>query len=186
MCRTFLPLAMATLLATACDPEGDPTAVVFDDALHASVVGADLDLEGVWDWRETTRLHLRPPVVALFGIQAEGPVTTIDCEAWGELTLTQNGTAFSGSATQSSWCTTGRGVSFDPSAAFGPGWDLVDGTIVGRSIRFEVRTVAFPCPYKGSVRVTDGQVTALHANGHCEVPKELGNDRIWWVATRQP
>lgn len=79
---------------------------------------------------------LRPEAVAFFGIAPEGPVTTLNCEAWGELTLVPNGTEFSGTATQSSSCVTKGGIPFDPSGAFGPGWDLVAGRIAGRSISF--------------------------------------------------
>lgn len=183
MHRPFLPAAVAVvLLGTAC-ADDDPT-VLAPDLSHA-LVGADLDLAGAWDWSEQTTLHLRPEIVVLFGIAPEGPVTTLNCEAWGELTLSQHGADFTGTATQSSWCVTKGGVSFDPSRAFGPGWDLADGRITGRSISFTILTGVFPCPLRGSVRVAGGQVTELHANGHCEVPKELGNDRIWWSATRQ-
>lgn len=180
----LVPAAAAVLLlGTAC--ADDRTTVLPSDPSQAALVNAAPDLAGVWDWSERTTLHLRPAAVALFGIAAEGPVTTLNCEAWGELTLSQNGAQFSGSATQNSWCVTKGGISFDPSAAFGPGWDLVDGRITGRNVSFTVQTVAFPCPYRGSVRVSGGQVTELSANGHCEVPKELGNDRIRWSATRR-
>jgi hypothetical protein len=183
----ILTTTAAALLSVNCADGNDPTSMK-DDAPRglASVTGADLDVDGVWDWRETTMLHLRPAAVALFGIAPEGPITTFRCEAAGELTITQNGAQFSGSATQSSQCTTGGGVVFDPSAVFGNSWDLVNGQLQGRSFSFTVATAAFPCPYRGAVRVTGGVVTALQATGHCEVPRELGNDRIWWTATPRP
>jgi hypothetical protein len=184
MRNTLLPIVAAVL--TACAPEALPTSSAPETESQAamSLIGAELDLSGPWSWSERTHIRLREPAVAIFGIAAEGPITHLECEAWGELTIVQGGAAFTGNATQSGWCTTRGGQSFDPSGVFPPALALSDGQIVGRSMSFAVDAGAFPCLYQGSVRVSGGQVVELEATGHCEVPKELGGDRIWWRAER--
>jgi hypothetical protein len=60
------------------------------------------------------------------------------------------------------------------------------GQLTGRSFRFVIDTGVFPCPYRGSVRSHGGQVVEVKATGSCEVPSELGHDKILnWRAVRQ-
>jgi hypothetical protein len=182
-------LALTVLLAAGCGPDTGPTASNDMDPAaatsSAALVGPALDVDGPWVWSETTVLKLRPVAAAIFGIEPEGPLTHIECESWGELILTQNGAAFAGPSNQSSWCVTAGGHEFDPSGGFPASLDLVDGQLQGRALRFTFETGVFPCHYKGAVRVDGGQVTELHATGACEVPAELGNDKILnWTAVR--
>lgn len=153
-------------------------------ATAASPVGAALAVDGVWNWSETTVLKLRPPALPLFGIQAEGPITTVQCHSSGQLTLLQAGSQISGSATQSSSCTTAGGVAFIP-PAFPPGWNMT-GELRGRSLSFTVDTGVFPCHYRGSIRVQGGAPTELQATGSCEVPGVLGNDKILGFSAARP
>jgi len=143
------------------------------------------DLAGNWDWSETTNIRLTPPAAAIFGLAPEGPITRLECTSSGELSLTQNGDEFAGSATQSSSCRTGDGVVFDPFPIFPDSWAL-EGHLAGRSISFTIATGGFPCHYRGSATVSGGIAEALRATGSCEVPKEFGDDKILgWTATRQ-
>ena len=186
MRRPFLFVAAAALAASACGPDRHPAAPVVERAAApaAAAVGANLDLSGAWDWSERTVIHLRPAAVPLFGIDQEGPITTLHCESWGELTIVDGGDTFAGSATQDSWCTTPGGQSFDP-APFPPSLSLV-GEVRGRSLGFTAETGVFPCHYRGAVGMVDGSVGTMTATGHCEVPRELGQDRILgWTATRK-
>lgn len=185
MRTTILVLVSLTGLA-ACSDEAGPTAadVPAGPPAAAAVVGAAVDISGPWSWSERTHIRLREPGVAIFGIAAEGPITHLECEASGDLVIVKNGASFTGTATQSGWCTTRGGQSFDPSGVFPPVLQILDGHLEGRSMSFTVDVGAFPCPYSGSVRVEGGNATELRATGHCEVPREIGGDRIWWSAVR--
>lgn len=183
MSRRMIPLsACLVLLAFACDGVSEPAQPELSPAM--SFTGADLDVAGAWEWSETTVLALRAPAVALFGIAAEGPVTHLECQSSGLLSIAQNGATFSGVASQSSTCTTRDGHTFDPAPIFPAAWTMA-GEIAGRSIDFVVQAGGFPCSYRGSAQVRSGAVASLHANGSCAVPKELGNDHILgWTAVR--
>jgi hypothetical protein len=144
-----------------------------------------LELAGVWNWSETTEIKATAPAAAFFGLTPEGPITHIACTSSGELTVAQNGADFTGAATQSSLCRTQGGVVFDPFPLFPDAWTM-GGTLTGRSISFTVETGGFPCHYRGSARVNGGTVEELRATGGCDVPKEIGHDKILgFVATRQ-
>ena len=173
---TSIPVVLV-ILATGCSGAGAPAAPSAAAGSSPAVRPAvNLYLSGSWDWSETTVLQLTPPAAGLFGLAPEGPVTHVECESAGELTLTQAGSSFSGQATQSSSCTTKGSVTIDP-ALFPPGW-TVEGELTAQALSFTVDTGIFPCHYRGSVRVDDGEVSELTATGACEVPRELGNDKI--------
>jgi len=177
-------LVAASLAVSACATDERPSSPIApSDATEVSA-NASLDLSGVWSWSETTILKLRPEAVALFGAAVEGPVTHIECNSSGQLTLTHTPAGISGAATQQSSCITQGGQAFDP-PLFPPGWTMT-GELNGRSLSFVVDTGLFPCPYRGSVRVLGGQAVELKATGGCEVPSELGQDKILnWRAVRQ-
>lgn len=166
--RTLLPILLVAASACGVDPATGP------DETTTRVEAADLDavtpnVAGEWSWSETTVLKLRPAGAGLFGIVAEKPITHVRCESSGILTIAQNGSNIGGSATQASTCTTKGGVAVP--APFPPGWTFT-GELRGRSIRFTV-DAGFQCHYRGS---TAGGV--LRATGGCDVPKELGSDKI--------
>jgi hypothetical protein len=147
------------------------------------LVGGAIDLNGTWDWTETTVIKTQAWAVPLFfGVQAEGPITHITCQAQGTLSLTQNGSTFSGSSTQSGSCETKGGQPV--LAPFPPTLDLIDGQIIGRSYRFTWDAGPFPlgghifCPNHGAIRVKDGAATELRGSGDCLLPneKDFGHD----------
>lgn len=170
MLRGFLPALLVAAAACGVDQATGP------DETDARVDAAALDVvattnvAGDWSWSETTVLKLRPAGAGVFGLVPEGPITHVRCESGGILSIAQNGSNIGGSATQASTCTTKGGVEFVP-AVFPPGWTFT-GELRGRSLRFTV-DAGFACHYRGS---TAGGV--VRATGACEVPKELGSDKI--------
>jgi hypothetical protein len=179
---TALIVGMMTI--AACNSDNPPLSPVAPTGSSSASPNAELDLSGVYDWSETTILKLRPEAVALFGVAVEGPVTHIECRSSGELTLVQTPAGVTGSATQQSTCVTAGGQAFVP-PIFPPAWTMT-GQLTGRSFTFVIDTGVFPCPYRGSVRAQGGQVVELKATGSCEVPSELGHDKILhWRAVRQ-
>jgi hypothetical protein len=185
-------LILGLMTVVACHTDNPPASPIAPTAsLSTSSNGsasvsshAGLDVSGVYDWGETTILKLRPEAVALFGVAVEGPVTHIECRSSGELTLVQSPAGVTGSATQQSSCVTADGQAFVP-PVFPPAWTMT-GRLTGRSFSFTIDTGVFPCPYRGSVHSQGGQVVKLTATGSCEVPRELGHDKILsWRAIRQ-
>jgi hypothetical protein len=189
MTRTALTLLVPLLLpSAACDTTrvSEPAGDVQVETAALAVVGANVDLTGVWSWHEKTHIHVRQDYVGLFGIAPVGPVTHLICESSGQdLVIAQNGAGFSGQTSQSSACTVPQAPGVTPVPPFPPALTLVDGHIRGRSIRFTLDTGGFPCSYHGSVRVLDGVATEIRATGSCAVPADIGTDEIVeWRAVR--
>jgi hypothetical protein len=192
---TLIGSALALLLLPACDDAG-PSAPLAEGVTattaasgQAPTMQAALDLSGEWAWTESNRIMLRPPAVALFsGLAVEGPITTLMCHSTGGLTLSQGGSGLAGSMNQTSTCRTRTTPSFDPYPTFPHSLQIIGGEVQGRSIAFTLSTGpdSFDCHYRGAIRVTDGVATEIHATGSCDVPSELGTEKITeWKAVRQ-
>lgn len=192
---TLIGSALALLLLPACDDAG-PSAPLAEDVTattsasgFASSMEAAIDLSGEWAWTESNRIMLRPEAVALFsGLAVEGPITTLMCHSIGSLTLSQSGAALSGPMDQTSTCWTRTTPSFDPYPTFPHSLQITGGEVKGRSIAFTISTGpdSFECHYRGAVRVVNGVATEIHATGSCDVPSELGTEKITeWKGVRQ-
>jgi hypothetical protein len=128
------------------------------------------DVSGQWSWTESIILTVPGDVAAgQFGVQVEGPVMHFRCQTWGDLTIQQNGTSFSGSATQQWSCVSSGGQSAT-SAPFPPGFGIT-GSIAGRGVGFVADVgQGFTCSYSGSLGVTGSVATSINATGGCDVP----------------
>lgn len=178
----YLVLLMPLAASCGGDRLAGPDSPAHDEAAFG-VVGAAIDLNGSWDWAETTVIQMQAFAVPLFfGVPAEGPITHITCRAWGTLDIAQVGSTFTGTSTQAGSCVTKGG---QPVAApFPPTLDLIDGRIIGRSYRFTFDAGPFPlggqilCPNNGAIRVTGGVAVSLQGAGDCLLPNEkaFGHD----------
>ena len=161
--RDFQPTALPTAPAAPSIPAASSNANASSPA----------DVSGTWNWSSTEHLTF-PPFVAqlIFGIQPEGPVTQLRCDSTGTMHLIQSGGAFTGSATQTAVCETGRGHVFvPPPAAFPIALVVTDGQIIGHSIHFLSSGADIPCPFNGVITGFDnGTATDLSATGRCIVP----------------
>jgi hypothetical protein len=133
------------------------------------------DVSGSWNWSGAG--HLTVPaseVQRLLGIEPEGPITHLRCEAAGTMELSQVGTSFNGSATRyTSRCETGSGRVLElPTSTFPNVLPIVDGLITGRAIHFLMGAVAgVGCPHNGAIQdVEEGGATELRASGRCIIP----------------
>ncbi|WP_412069166.1 hypothetical protein [Rubrivirga sp. IMCC43871] len=175
--RAVFPLLLALALVAGCS-DAAPTASDLADARPV------LDVSGTWDWSEVTHIRATPfAAEAVFGVTPEGPVTRLSCPSAGTLTVTQTGETFSGTSTQAPAVCTTHGGQTAP-APFPPTLDIA-GEVRGRRLRFTFETGGFPCHYRGRLRASGGSPTEWRARGSCEVPPELGKDKILgFVATR--
>lgn len=156
-----------------------------------SAVKVTPDVSGSWEWSEVTEIKATPIAAFIFGVVPEGPITHLTCPSSGVLTITQNGSTFSGSSTQTpGTCTTRGGQTGQP--PFPPTLELVNGNIQGRSFRFSFLVEGplgeppMPCNYRGALRVTGGATSAFQGSGSCEVPPELGSDKILHFTAVRP
>jgi hypothetical protein len=160
--RVLLALAMAVALLPATG------------SLTSTAVAAGQtvpDISGEWTWRESSIMTLPDDLAAaFFGVVPEGRVMHLTCEAWGELTVQQNGLVFSGSLTQQASCVTGGGQP-TPTTPF-PGSFDITGSISGRSVHFTTGDLGpgVVCSYAGSVSVADGVATSFNTTGGCDIP----------------
>jgi len=113
--RTLSPMVAALLLA--CKEGGGTLAPVV------------YDLEGTWTFEETV---------------TDSP-NDITCEGQGTLSLTQTGTAFSGTVTETGTCTVGSEVT-DISGSF-----PVTGTVTGLVMTMTDNGVEIPCTFNGTL-----------------------------------
>jgi hypothetical protein len=129
------------------------------------------DVGGVWDWHERS-VVLAPTefIVAFFGpLEPEGPVMRLSCDAWGTMTLQQNGSSFSGSTGQDGTCTT-QGGQVTPVTPFPPSF-TVSGSIDGHAVKFDADVgQGIVCSYQGSLSVSNGVATRFDTSGGCDVP----------------
>jgi hypothetical protein len=152
-------------LATPAVPIG-PSAVV---------TSAVPDVSGSWNWSGAGHLTIpASDVERLLGIEPEGPITHLRCEATGTMEVSQAGTVFNGSATRStSRCETGGGrVLALPTATFPETLRIAEGLIEGRAVHFLFGAVAgLGCPHNGAIQnVVEGVATELRATGRCIIP----------------
>ena len=165
--------------------------ILFLTGLEPPALSADAtvpDVSGSWTWSELVILTAPGDVVAaLFGVQVEAPVMHLTCQAGGDLTLQQNGTSFSGSASQGWSCVT-HGGQIATTAPFPPAFDVA-GSIVGRSVRFTGDVgQGFTCSYVGSLRVESDVATEINSTGGCDVPAPFHpnmDKSVYFNATRQ-
>lgn len=141
----------------------------------SAVTGSIPDVSGSWNWSATGHLTVpAPEVQRLLGIQPEGPITHLRCEATGTMELSQAGASFSGSVSRdSSRCETGGGrVLALPTATFPDTFLVADGLITGRAMHFLLSAVAgLGCPHNGAIQdVAEGVATGLRASGRCIIP----------------
>jgi hypothetical protein len=168
----MLPL-LAALLAAGCDggPGTAPTGPSAAGAASAAVAAAaPVDVSGEWSWREEVVLQVPTAFLPFFGIEPEGPVTIGRCVNSGEMTLVQQGAAFSGSASQTAACVTRGGQLFSP-PAFGPTVVIADGVMTGRSLRFVFGVGDVPCIHHAVIAdIEDGRAVRLRGGGRCIPP----------------
>ncbi|MEO6525263.1 MAG: hypothetical protein ABIP93_01430 [Gemmatimonadaceae bacterium] len=171
---------LAALSIAGCGADvAAPTAPT--SAPRRSVGTEAVDLSGTWAWSETVAALFPPFIAQIVGIEPEGPVTHATCYDWGVLTLVQTGDTFTGTATQSSICTTKGGQEYVP-PSFPPLLDVLNGQIRGRSFSFDF---SVGCPYSGTVSLDGGVATRIGGTGRCEVflhPALLKT--VSWQATR--
>jgi hypothetical protein len=145
------------------------------------------EVSGNWTWEETTWITLPADLAAaFFGVaDPKGPVVHIRCDSGGSMDLVQNGSSFSGLATQTATCATRDGQDA-PTPPFPPFFP-VEGDVDGRSIQFEADIGgAFTCKYRGSLSEDGGLAVGMRAAGSCDVPSPAkpNSDHIQFRATR--
>jgi hypothetical protein len=136
-------------------------------ALDASAAQS-VNVDGVWNISRVVQITAPDWVaVLIFGVAPEGVVTHILCETTGTMELFQDGETFHGTAQgTTSNCETHGGQS--TSGGGSADIVIVDGTIDGRSIKFDwLEDQMLVCPYKLVVS-SDGD--RLSGTGRCIVP----------------
>ena len=139
------------------------------------VTSSQPDVSGSWNWSGAG--HLTVPaseVQRLLGIEPEGPITHLRCEAAGTMELSQIGARFTGSATRhTSRCETDSGRALElPTSTFPNVLPVADGLITGRAIHFLFGAVAgVGCPHNGAIQdIDESGATELRASGRCIIP----------------
>ena len=158
--RSFFMLMALVLSLTALAPAA---------AVRSATV---MDVSGVWEWSDVSRLTLPRSVAILSGIEPEGPITHARCEAHGSMTLSQAGSTFSGVASaMSQRCVTHGGQVFSSPDAGLPK-AVAGGEINGMGLRFSfANSLITPCPHQAVVsEVQNGVASALSGGGRCFVP----------------
>jgi hypothetical protein len=178
--RILLALALAAALLPACS-DRSPVGVKPGSAepqimVQASKAAAQSlpDLSGAWNWSSAEVLRMPRWFVEAFGpvlgIAPEGENTHARCESAGTMTLVQAGAEFDGTATRTfNACETTGGQAFQqPGVAF----DIADGGISGKSIRFSFHTALVrPCPHHAVIsNVRGAAATVLNGAGWCILP----------------
>jgi hypothetical protein len=156
----------------ASGTQATPAVPIGPSALVTSPVP---DVSGPWNWSGTGHLSIpASEVKRLLGIEPEGPITHLRCEATGTMAVSQAGTVFNGSATRSTGrCETGGGrVLALPTATFPATLPIAEGLIEGRGVHFLLGAVAgLGCPHNGAIQdVVEGVATELRATGRCIIP----------------
>ena len=178
--RVLLALALAAALLPATG------------SLTSTAVAAGQtvpDISGEWTWRESSIVTVPDYVAeAFWGVVPEGPVMHLTCEAWGGLTVQQNGAVFSGSVTQQATCVTGGGQQ-TPTTPF-PGFFDITGSISGHAVRFTTGDLGpgIVCSYSGSLSVADAVATSFNTTGKCDDPFPIHpsvSKSVSFDATRQ-
>jgi hypothetical protein len=123
------------------------------------------NLTGSWTWQETVESAIPPFIVEMIGqgIVPEGEITYLTCKGGGEITLTQTGDTFAGTATQGGTCMTagGQGPFWPPS--FPPLLEVTNGVISGRDISWRFNNCAYTAKVVGGGDKVVGQSA-------CDIP----------------
>lgn len=188
-----LALFLVAVLGTACADDHDgvmePELLPSAAAVVQSAAAQPPDLSGDWIWEHRT-VFVVPTDVAMAVVDPvahpflHGPITRIECRVSGTAELAQTGTSFSGSATQESDCGLKEGPRFAMPFVFAPVFDISNGELRGRSMRFEVGAT---CVNQGDVTVAGGTAVAWRVTGECEIPvpvKPSVARTIRWEAER--
>lgn len=195
-------LAFAAVLLLRCtgpNPVGielpAPSLQSEEAAGHSSLAAnAVVDLSGPWIWTHLT-VFVLPTEVAKAVVPAqswdllEGPVTRITCHVSGTMSLAQNGSAFSGTATQAASCETRTVPAFvPPPFVFQPAFTVDNGQVTGHAFQFShVVEGEDACVNLGSARVVGGVAVGWRATGMCDIPipdhPKVAKTTIW-EATR--
>lgn len=184
------PLALFVIFVTATACADYPDGIV-EPETHSSTAAAvqPPDISGDWVWEHRT-VFVIPTDVAMAVVDPaahpflDGPITRIECRVSGTADLAQNGSSFSGTATQASDCALKEGPHFAMPFVFAPVFDISNGELRGRSMRFEVGS---SCDNRGNVRVSGGTVMAWRVTGECEIPVPVNPSvakTIRWEAER--
>lgn len=172
-------LLMTGWTAYACGEDGAMT--TGPSALEIAATPA-ADISGTYEWSESAK-GIMPEEVAesFFGIEAEGKATHFTCEDRGTFTLIQNGSSFTGEATQTGTCVTKGGQVFDNTFPFP--FPILNGRVAGRSIHFDFSDPI--CPYMGVLQIADGEVVGMRGTGRCGPfgPRDIFKS-ITWEASR--
>src|SRR5262245_23093980 len=169
-CDSARPPVGPTAVAGAVSNQN--TAVVATAQAAAASAVAVADVSGSWNWSEEVVLALPEWLGPVFGFVPEGPVTHMRCQDFGVMNISQAGTSFSGTATQTSTCQTRGGQVFSP-AVFPSSIQISDGRIDGRSIHlfFGPSPNEVPAPYDGTIsEIVGGVATALRGTGRAIPP----------------
>ena len=161
--------ACAIAVATACaDRAFGPTASKTTMAsLDVQQAGVSADISGEWTFHEDATF-------LLFHVAANA-TKAFRCSSDGTYTFVQTGDTFTGSFDQIGVCTAADGTSFPNNFTGSP---VTNGTIQGRSLRFE----ADGCPYEAAVR--GPTLSEMGGAGRCGGGGTFGTYRASWSATR--
>ena len=153
-------IPFATLLP-AC-AQDDPLATEASSVLSQAVAAPDIN--GVWNYSETTFLVLKP----------EDDVLHLTCTSPnGELTINQTGSTFTGTLTyQTGTCETKDGQAVPTPWAL-PYNATLSGRITGNALHIDQYDAPpsqpVHCPKNGTIRLEDGVPVALMTKGRCDL-----------------
>ena len=110
-----LPLLLALTATAGCADQNPaaPATAGTEATLPTSQSAEPANLAGPWEWTHSTVFVLPAGVAAAVlppqgAAHVTGPVAHIDCTVSGTMFITQSGSTFSGTATQSSSCRVAR------------------------------------------------------------------------------
>jgi len=165
-------VASGTLGCSESYPLGSGSETLDPAAVATSAAVNPLDVAGIWSWEHHTIFVIPTPVAAAVLPPTalphlSGPIARIRCHVAGVMNLSQTGSAFDGTSSQSSSCHLPDGPEFAWPFVYNPSFVVADGQVNGRSIRFSVPPL---CTNRGSLRATSGVVTGWKATGSCAIP----------------
>ena len=145
------------------------------------------DIAGEWIYSERIWVLQPSELNDLIGApQVDKPMTQVVCRARGAMSIEQDGSTFEGTATQEVICSV-DGVAFvPPEFAFNPEFTVFNGSVHGRSIRFETGHTLNVCVNRGSAEVIAGVVESMNIVGSCPLPFHPGEGHSSWSIVRVP
>jgi hypothetical protein len=163
--RRLTACAVAATLLAGCGDRGPlvaPADLRATTGPVAAVAAGAIDVSGSWSWHEDVVSVMPREIALVLGLTPEGTVTHVTCTDFGTMTVTQTGSTFTGTATQTSVCRTRGGQQFSP---FPPDLTVTDGRVVGRSLQFSFGG----CPYHAVATLAGGGAVLLEGTGACAV-----------------